>query len=134
MRNAWMLILVGLVIGTIGGTFIGTTLAERANVAAGEAALLRADNALRAGKYEDALQFAYAAIDRNPMLYSAFELAGDAIAKQSRTDSIVQHYRRAYDLVGQSREGAVLRKLTESEVRAERDRLRTKIAAANGNP
>jgi hypothetical protein len=58
------------------------------------AALRRASEALSVGRPDEALQFAFAAIDRDPGLYAAYELAGDAVAAQQH-NALPRHLYRA---------------------------------------
>jgi hypothetical protein len=68
---------------------------------------------MRVGRRDEALQFAFAALDRDPTLYAAYELAGDAVATEQRNE-LPRHFYRA--ALGTARPG-------------ERVRIEAKIAA-----
>jgi hypothetical protein len=72
---------------------------------------------MKVGRQDETLQFAFAALDRDPTLYAAYELAGDAIATQQRHELSRHFYRAA---LGAARPGARP---------AERARIQAKIAA-----
>jgi hypothetical protein len=65
------------------------------------------------GRRDEALQFAFAALDRDPTLYAAYELAGDAVALQRRNELPRHFYRAALGAAGPG----------------ERARIQAKIAA-----
>ena len=93
MRTLAMVLLVGLVCLT-GGYYAGSELCQRVRVSSAAAALRRATEALSVGRQDEALQFAFAALDRDPDVYAAYELAGDAIATQQH-NALPRHLYRA---------------------------------------
>jgi len=96
-----------------GGFYAGSLACHRARQAGAHVALQRATEAMRVGRRDEALQFAFAALDRDPALYAAYELAGDAVATEQRNE-LPRHFYRA--ALGTARPG-------------ERVRIEAKIAA-----
>jgi Tfp pilus assembly protein PilF len=111
-----------------GGFYAGSAACRRAHAASAEAALQRASEALTVGRRDEALQYAFAALDRDPELFAAYELAGDAIATQQPQGLAGHYYRAALWGVGKGR-GAVPG--TAQEFAAQRARIQAKIAALN---
>jgi hypothetical protein len=88
-----MVLLVGIICLTA-GYYAGSEACQRARVSGAPAALRRAAAALSVGRQDEALQFAFAALDRDPRLYAAYELAGDAVATQPH-NALPRHLYRA---------------------------------------
>lgn len=128
MRTITLLILVG-VICSVGGFYAGSAATERARASGAEAALLSADRALTANRPDQALQYAFAAIDRNPALYSAYELAADAIAKQHDGDLPRHFYNAALEELVKNRRSPVAGQLSEPQMVTERSRIEGKLKA-----
>lgn len=76
------------------GFYAGSAACQRSGRAGAHVALERATEAIKVGRQDEALQFAFAALDRDPKLYTAFELAGDAVAAQRRNE-LPRHFYRA---------------------------------------
>ena len=93
MRTLAMVLLVGLICLT-GGYYAGSEVCQRARVSSAPAALRRATEAMTVGRQEEALEFAFAALDRDPGLYAAYELAGDVVATQQH-NALPRHFYRA---------------------------------------
>jgi hypothetical protein len=93
MRTLATVLLVGIICLT-GGYYAGSEVCQRARVSGAPAALRRASEALSVGRQDEALEFAFAALDRDPGLYAAYELAGDAVATQQR-NALPRHFYRA---------------------------------------
>jgi len=129
MRTLAPLLLVGFIC-LAGGFYAGWAAGSRAHIASAEAALQRASEALTVGRGDEALQYAFAALDRDPELSSAYELAGDAIAAQP-PQTLAGHYYRAVLAVGKGK-GATA--AGAKELAAQRARIQAKIAALNLDP
>ena len=93
MRTLVLVLLVGLICLT-GGYYAGSEVCQRARMGSAPAALRRATEAMTVGRQDEALQLALAALDRDPGLYAAYELAGDAIARQQH-NALPRHFYRA---------------------------------------
>jgi hypothetical protein len=93
MRTLALVLLVGLIC-LAGGFYAGSEACQRARIAGAQAAFHRATEALTVGRRDEALQYAFAALDRDPQLYATFELAGDAVATE-QSDRLAQHFYRA---------------------------------------
>jgi Tfp pilus assembly protein PilF len=93
MRTLAVVLAVG-VICLISGVYVGSAACHSARVAGAHAALERATPAMTAGRRDEALEFALAALDRDPKLYAAYELAGDAVGAQQRNE-LPRHFYRA---------------------------------------
>jgi len=65
MRTLAMVLLVGLICLS-GGYYAGSEVCQRARVSSAPAALRRATEAMAVGRQDEALQFAFAALDRDP--------------------------------------------------------------------
>jgi hypothetical protein len=128
MRTVILLVLVG-VICLVGGFYAGSAATERARLAGAEAALLSANRALTADRPDQALQCAFAAIDRNPDLYSAYEVAGDAIAKQHDGALSRNFYNAALKELVKNHRSPVAGSLSEPQVATERSRIEGKLKA-----
>ena len=117
MRTLALVSLVGL-IGLAAGYYAGSEACQRARVAGAQAALHRASEALTVGRHDEALEYAFAALDRDPELYAAYEVAGDAVATQQHS-VLARHFYRAA-LAGIGQDG--------------RARIQAKIAALSADP
>ena len=93
MRTLALVLLVGLLC-LAAGFVTGSGACQRARTAGAQAALHRASEALTVGRQDEALQLAFAALDRDPGLYTAYELAGDAVARQQH-NALPRHFYRA---------------------------------------
>jgi hypothetical protein len=87
---------------------------------------------MTAGRRDEAVEYAFAAADRDPQLYAAYELAGDAVATQRHNELATHFYRAALGGVGK---GSVEAPGAgdAGTVAVQRARIRAKIAAL-GNP
>ena len=120
MRTLAVVLLVcGICIA--GGFYAGSATCQRARVASAQAALRRATEAMTVGRRDEALQYAFAALDRDPQLYAAYELAGDAIETQQRARLSRHYYLAALGGLGSGTAGPA--------VAAQRARIQAKIAA-----
>ena len=128
MRTLAMLLLVGLVC-LAGGFYAGSAACQRAYIASGTAALRRASEALAVGRQDEALQYAFAALDRNPDLYGAYEVAGDAVAARQRNELARHYYRAALGAVGKGARPSPGRDSAD-----ERARIQSKIASLSSAP
>jgi Tfp pilus assembly protein PilF len=128
MRTLALLLLVGLIC-LAGGFYAGSAARQRAHVASGEAALRRAGEAMAVGRQDEALEYAFAALDRNPDLYGAYELAGDAVIARHRNE-LARHYYRAA-LGGPGTGGSAT---AGKNFAADRARIQAKIAALDSDP
>jgi hypothetical protein len=130
MRTLAPLLLVGFIC-LAGGFYAGWAAASGAHTASAEAALQRAREAQTVGRGDEALEYAFAALDRDPELFSAYELAGDAIATQQPQALAGHYYHAALAGVGKGRGttagGA-------KELAAQRARIQAKIASLNLDP
>jgi Tfp pilus assembly protein PilF len=117
MRTLALMLLVGLLC-LAGGFFAGSEACQRARTAGAQAALQRAREALTVGRQDEALQYSLAALDRDPDLYAAYEVAGDAVAT-SHHNELARHFYRA-TLAGIAPEG--------------RARVQAKLAALSADP
>jgi Tfp pilus assembly protein PilF len=117
MRRLALLLLVGFIC-LAAGFYAGTEMCQRGRTASAQAALHRASEALTVGRRDEALQYAFAAIDRNPDLYAAYEVAGDAVAAQKHHELAGHFYRAA--LLGISQDGRL--------------RVQAKLAALSADP
>jgi Tfp pilus assembly protein PilF len=93
MRTLALVSLVGLMC-LIGGFYAGSVASQSARAASAQSALRRATEAMTVGRRDEALEYAFAALDRDPELYAAYEVAGDAVATQ-RHDELPRHFYRA---------------------------------------
>ena len=93
MRTLAVALPVGILC-VAGGFYAGSVACHRVRQAGAHVALQRATEAMKAGRRDEALQFAFAALDRDPTLYAAYELAGDAVAPQQRNE-LPRHFYRA---------------------------------------
>jgi hypothetical protein len=129
MRTFAPLLLVGFIC-VAGGFYAGWAAGSRAHGASAAAALQRASEALTVGRGDETLEYAFAALDRDPELFSAYELAGDAIATQ-RPQILARHYyHAALGGVGKGRGAAA----GAQELAERRARIQAKIAALNLDP
>jgi Tfp pilus assembly protein PilF len=131
MRTVAVMLLVG-VICLAGGFFAGSAACHKSRVVSAQAALRRASEAMTAGRRDEVLEYAFAAVDRDPQLYAAYELAGDAVATQRHNELAAHFYRAALGGVGKGSEEAPGAG-NPATVAAQRARLRAKITAL-GNP
>lgn len=99
MRTLALVVLVG-VIALAGGFYTGFEACQRVRLAGAQAALHRASEALTVGRRDEALQYAFAAVDRDPQLYAAWEVAGDAVATGQHNELARHFYRAALAGVG----------------------------------
>ena len=129
MRTLAVVLLVG-VICIAGGFYAGSVACQRARVASAQAALRRASEAMSVGRQDETLEYAFAALDRDPDLYAAYELAGDALETQERA-RLSRHYLAALGGIGK---GTPARPdgNPQSQVAAQRARIQAKIAALGG--
>ena len=118
MRTLAMVLLVGIICLT-GGYYAGSEVCHKARVSGAPAALRRAGDALSVGRQDEALQFAFAALDRDPGLYAAYELAGDAVAT-AQHNALPRHLYRAA--------------LAGAADPMQRTRIQQKIAALGNEP
>jgi hypothetical protein len=86
---------------------------------------------MTAGRRDEVVEYAFAAVDRDPQLSAAYELAGDAVATQRHNELAAHFYRAALGGVGKGSEQASGADPGTAEV--QRTRIRGKIAAL-GNP
>jgi len=86
MRTVAVVLLVS-VICLAGGFFAGSAACHRSRVASAQAALRRASEAMTAGRRDEVLEYAFAAVDRDPQLYAAYELAADAVVRSGAMSS-----------------------------------------------
>jgi hypothetical protein len=112
-----------------GGFYIGSATAEKARMEGANAALLSANQAMREARPDRAVQYAFAALDRNPDLYSAYELAGDAVAKHHDSELPRRFYTAALDELEKNRRSPVAGALSESQVAVEKSRIEDKLKA-----
>jgi Tfp pilus assembly protein PilF len=117
MRTLALVLLVGLLC-LAGGYFAGSEACQRARTAGAQAALHRASEAVRVGRQDEALQYSFAALDRDPDLWAAYEVAGDAVATQHH-NALARHFYRAA-LIGIGPDG--------------RARVQAKLAALSADP
>lgn len=117
MRRLALVLLVGFVC-LAGGFYAGHEACQRGRTASAQAALQRASEALTVDRRDEALQYAFAALDRNPDLYAAYEVAGDAVATQQHQE-LARHFYGAA-LLGIGQDG--------------RARVQTKLAALRADP
>ena len=110
MRRLALVLLVGFIC-LAGGFYAGSATCQRGRTASGQAALQRASEALTVGRRDEALEYAFAALDRNPDLYAAYEVAGDAVATQRRNELARHFYRAALSGIGQDGRARVQAKL-----------------------
>ena len=66
---------------------------------------------LSAPRVSNESEFAFAALDRNPDLYAAYEVAGDAVATQRRNELARHFYRAALSGIGQDGRARIQAKL-----------------------
>jgi len=117
MRTLALVLLVGLLC-LAGGFFAGSQACQRARTAGAQAALHRASEALTVERRDEALEYAFAALDRDPNLWPAYEVAGDAVATQHHNELAGHFYRAA--LIGLGPDG--------------RARVQAKLAALSADP
>jgi hypothetical protein len=99
-----------------GGFYLGSAAADRARLAGARPALQRAQEAMSVGRRDETLEYAFAALDRNPELYPAYEVAGDAVSAGRRSELAGHFYRAALghaDEPGRARIQAKIAALTE---------------------
>ena len=131
MRTIAAVLLVS-VICLAGGFFAGSAACHRSRVASAQAALRRASEAMTAGRRDEVLEYAFAAVDRDPRLYAAYELAADAVVTQRHNELATHFYRAALAGVGAGSAEAPGAG-DPGTVTMQRTRIRTKIAAL-GDP
>ena len=110
MRRLALVLLVGFIC-LAGGFYAGSATCQRGRTASGQAALQRASEALRVGRRDEALEYAFAALDRDPDLSVGYEVAGDAVATQQHNELARHFYRAALGGSGQSGRARVQAKL-----------------------
>ena len=110
MRTLALVLLVGLIC-LAGGFYAGSEACQRARIAGAQTALHRASEALTVGRHDEALQYAFAALDRDPALYAAYEVAGDAVATEQHNGLARHFYRAALNGVGQDGRARIQAKL-----------------------
>jgi Tfp pilus assembly protein PilF len=121
VRTLAVVLLVG-VICVAGGFYAGSATSQRARVASAQAALRRATEAMTVGRGDEALEYAFAALDRDPQLYAAYELAGDVVETQQRARLSRHYYLAALGGLGNGTPAG-------PAVAAQRARIQAKIAA-----
>jgi Tfp pilus assembly protein PilF len=112
-----LVLLVGLVC-LAGGFYAGSGACQRARTSSAQAALQRASEAITVGRRDEALQYAFAALDRDPGRYAAYEVAGDAVATQQHNELARHFYRAALAGIG----------------KGGRARIQAKLAALSADP
>ncbi len=132
MRTLAVVLLVGAIC-LAGGFYAGSAACQRSRVASAQAALRRATEALTVGRQDEALQYAFAALDRDPELYAAYELAGDAIATQPHNQLPRHFYRAALGAIGQGAAGDP-GAVPDAQAAAQRARIQAKLAALGTGP
>jgi len=110
MRTLALVLLVGLTC-LAGGFYAGFEACQRGRTAGAESALHRASEALTVGRPDEALQYAFAALDRDPQLYVAYEVAGDAVATGQHNRLARHFYRAALNATGRDERARVQAKL-----------------------
>jgi Tfp pilus assembly protein PilF len=110
MRTLALVLLVGLLC-LAGGFLAGSEACQSARTAGAQAALRRASEALTVGRRDEALQYSFAALDRDPDLYAAYEVAGDAVATQHHDELARRFYRAALAGIGQDARARIEAKL-----------------------
>jgi Tfp pilus assembly protein PilF len=110
MRTLALVLLVGLLC-LAGGFFAGSEACQRARTAGAQAALHRASEALTVGRRDEALEYAFAALDRDPNLWPAYEVAGDAVVTQQNNELARHFYRAALIGIGPDGHARVQAKL-----------------------
>ncbi|MBS0380785.1 MAG: hypothetical protein JSS29_20080 [Proteobacteria bacterium] len=126
MRSLVLLVVVGIVcLG--GGFWIGSATAENAQLKGANAALLEAGRAMTAAHPEKAVQYAFAALDRDPRLYSAYEIVGDAITTEGAKDLQKRFYGEALDQLQNNKQSPVAGVLSDSQLSVERSRIEGKL-------
>ena len=110
MRTLALVLLVGLIC-LAGGFYAGSEACQRARIAGAQTALHRASEALTVGRHDEALQYAFAALDRDPAVYAAYEVAGDAVATEQHNRLARHFYRAALNGVGQDGRARIQAKL-----------------------
>jgi Tfp pilus assembly protein PilF len=131
MRTLALVVLVGLIC-LIGGFYAGSAASQSARAASAQSALRRATEAITVGRRDEALEYALAALDRDPELYAAYEVAGDAVATQ-RHDELPRHFYRAA-LYGIGIRAAAPGATPDSSAAAQRSRIQAKLAALRTDP
>jgi Tfp pilus assembly protein PilF len=117
MRTLALVLLVGLVC-LAGGFYAGSEACQRTRTSSAVGALQRASEAMTVGRHDEALQYAFAALDRDPELYAAYEVAGDAVVTREHNELARHFYRAALTGIGQ----------------AGRARIQAKLAALRADP
>jgi len=112
------LLLLASVICLASGFYAGSAACRRAATASAPAALRRATAAMAVGRRDEALQYAFAAIDRDPKLPGAYEVAGDVVGA-GKPAELARHFYRA----------ALAARAPGAEAR-----LRAKLAALGNEP
>jgi len=110
MRGLALVLLVGFIC-LAGGFYAGSEACQRARTASAQAALHRAREAMTVGRRDEALEYAFAALDRDPDLSVGYEVAGDAVATQQHNELARHFYRAALGGSGQSGRARVQAKL-----------------------
>lgn len=93
MRVLAVVLPVGIVC-LAGGFYAGSAAADRTRLAGARPALQRAREAIAVGRRDETLEYAFAALDRDPELYPAYEVAGDAVSAGRRSE-LARHFYRA---------------------------------------
>ncbi len=124
-------VVVGLLAGMVAGGFGGLGLAERERAESADAALLAAHQAFQAGSYDKAIELAFAATDRRPGFYSAYEVVADSYAKGNEVARARVFYQRSLEALeakdGGSSSAATTR--TPEQVEFEKKRIAGKLKA-----
>jgi len=132
MRTLAVVLLVGLLC-LAGGFYAGSAASQRARAASAPAALRRATEAMAVGRHDEALEYAFASLDRDPELYAAYEVAGDAVVTQQHNELPRHFYRAALGGIGKGA-AAVPGAAPDSSADAGRARLQAKLAALSPDP
>jgi hypothetical protein len=133
-------ILLALTVGLVAGGSAGVIFAEHQQRGQGaDAALLQADQSFRNHKPAEALQLAFAAIDRRPDFPAAYELSGDILANAKSHDLAESFYQQSLAELKSANPGtgsAVTAK-TPQQIQFERERMAAKLKqfqASNSEP
>lgn len=111
MRALAVVLPVGVVC-LLSGFYAGSAATDRARRAGARPALQRAQEAMTVGRRDEALQYAFAALDRDPQLYAGYEVAGDAVLAQPRSELARHFYRAALGQAGPAERTRIQGKLT----------------------
>jgi tetratricopeptide (TPR) repeat protein len=130
-RKVLLGVVVGLLAGVVAGGFGGLALAERERAESADAALLAAHQAFQAGSYDKAIELAFAATDRRPGFYSAYEIVADSYAKGNDGARARAFYQRSLEALGANGggSGSAATAKTPEQVEFEKKRIASKLKA-----